>query len=123
MIPCFSLHIQAVLMLTMLVQKHTQKLYSKGHVYLTLLLAKMHTLYDTMFLPAYSGSPHAHNAAQGRASFFSYAEVCLITSEKGQNASAMIHWAENLLWRFKDSAGGALDAYFRSTQEIPLFDV
>ena len=83
----------------------------------------MHTLYDTMFLPAYSGSPHAHNAAQGRASFFSHAEVCLISSEKGQNASAMIHWAENLLWRFKDSAGGALDAYFRSTQEIPLFDV
>ena len=50
--------------------------------------------------------------------FFSESDIQHITSETGLNPDTVTHWAENLRWRFKDSAPGAIEAYLKSTEEV-----
>ena len=55
--------------------------------------------------------------------FFADQDISVITSRTGLDASVVIHWAENLRWRYKDSAAGALEAYLKAiegNQKVPL---
>ena len=48
--------------------------------------------------------------------FFTDQDISVITSRTGLDASAVIHWDENMRWRYKDSAAGVLEAYLKATE-------
>ena len=50
--------------------------------------------------------------------FFSDPDIQHITEQTGLKSDIVTHWAENLRWRFKDSAPGVIEAYLRSTEEV-----